>query len=307
MNSRFKDNKWTALIITIVVIVIITMMMVYFLEKIVPVARTVKWVENTTVAYYQAVSWVEAALFEMSSSNPALQPTKAAVGWTNYWYSVKASWTKVPLAWECNSEFDADWNKIWPWEPAQLVLNNGINWANVKTKVKVPNVNWWASALNLNWTLWIINWSLSWNWKSIFADGSQIMANLVNSSIDTTLIIADLWNRLWKDTDENPMSLASFYNSTTWLSPWGANSWNSCTSYACTLKLSVVNQLMLNTSPPSPISNLEYQIDFWAGAAIPMQYAVISAEWYAYWFKRNIRKEIRQITTNEALDFTIFQ
>jgi hypothetical protein len=41
-------------------------MMIYFLDKLVPVAKSVSGIENSTIAYYQAESGIEDALLGMS-------------------------------------------------------------------------------------------------------------------------------------------------------------------------------------------------------------------------------------------------
>lgn len=41
--------------------------------------------------------------------------------------------------------------------------------------------------------------------------------------------------------------------------------------------------------------------------SIPQQYTTIMAEGYAPGFKQTIIKKLQQATTNEALDFTVFQ
>lgn len=71
----------------------------------------------------------------------------------------------------------------------------------------------------------------------------------------------------------------------------------------CSLKLSLVNPLVLTTGESAPY--LEYQARF--DQAIPLQTAVIDSQGYAGGFRKNITRFIQQMTTNEALDFTVFQ
>lgn len=71
----------------------------------------------------------------------------------------------------------------------------------------------------------------------------------------------------------------------------------------CTLKLSIINPLILTTGEAAPY--LEYKAQF--DKAIPLQTAVIETQGYAGGFRKNITRFIQQMTTNEALDFTVFQ
>jgi hypothetical protein len=71
----------------------------------------------------------------------------------------------------------------------------------------------------------------------------------------------------------------------------------------CTLKLSLINPLTLSSGESAPY--LEYQAHF--DTPIPLQTAVIETEGYAGGFRKNITRFIQQMTTNEALDFTVFQ
>lgn len=72
----------------------------------------------------------------------------------------------------------------------------------------------------------------------------------------------------------------------------------------CTLKLSVVNPLLL-TDNTTLAPYIEYQAHF--NAPVPLQTAVIETQGYIGGFRKNITRFIQQMTTNEALDFTVFQ
>lgn len=131
----------------------------------------------------------------------------------------------------------------------------------------------------------IINWALTTNGETLQASGSQIMANNINNT-DVNL------------TGKNGLTLSgsaytfdSFYTT-------------KCgTPNACTLKLSLINPLVLTTNEIAPY--LEYQGTF--NVPIPLQTATVEAQGYAGGFRKNITRFIQQMTTNEALDFTVFQ
>ena len=82
----------------------------------------------------------------------------------------------------------------------------------------------------------------------------------------------------------------------------------NCTVNKCTLKLSIIAPLLLSSPANTSAPYLEYQITVAGGnPAIPLQYATISTQGYSAGFRKDITKSIRQLTTNEAADFTVFQ
>lgn len=291
-----KNNKrGSALIISIFITMIITIIGIFLLDKIMPLAKNVKWIENSNVAYYNANSWVEKALFDMNSSDPSLEPSWT--GWTTIsWYnfSTLANVSSIPQLLEWNSEYDKNFNKIWIWDPIQLVINsNTISWNNVIFNFKVPDLNWnWSNdeilSSNMAWT-WIINWILSGSGKSAFASWELNMIKW--SEIPTTT-----WNingKNWVDLNWSGGTFASFYSQ-----------FNCIATEKCTLKLSLINPLSLSNWQIAPY--LEYKIDS-INPKIPNQYAKIISDWNSFWFKRTIKRNVQQVTSNEAMDFTVFQ
>lgn len=71
---KSHDRTGSALIITIAITMILMVVSVYLLERIVPMARTVKGIENGNVAYYEAQTAVEDALYAMDRSDPSVEP-----------------------------------------------------------------------------------------------------------------------------------------------------------------------------------------------------------------------------------------
>ncbi len=356
MKKVYSKKSWSALIIAISIIVFLTMIMVYFLEKIVPASKTVRWVENSTAAYYQAQSGIEQALLFMSWSQPwaeswaTFNPASAPF-W--YWFTMTASWYNNPPTWlwVWNSEYDSNWMRIWPWEPFQLAFKEWLmQSSNLVMWIRVPNLDWDPSTpTDIEWWTWlVITWSISWNWKTLYsswgitADEINYAAwrvhavpwNVVDESSNNYWVRFWLttrawnafdpwywnppWNNIfkwdWKDLDWTLWTLLNFYNwawlfgGWKWL--WTAwNPWSDCTWYKCSFKLSVVRSLKSTTWKSIPYLELRFStMDVWfTPDLLPLQYAVMDSQWYSYWFKRNIHREIKQTTTIEAMDFTIFQ
>ncbi|EKD65789.1 MAG: hypothetical protein ACD_49C00085G0004 [uncultured bacterium (gcode 4)] len=299
-----KNNSWSALIVTIFVTMIITIIGIFLLDKIMPLAKNVKWIENSNVAYYNANTWIESALFGMSSTDPSQEPSWS--GWTAilwYNYVTKAKVNTIPLPSEWNSEYNTNYNKIWIWEPVQLVINSSssIDWSWVKFNFKIPDLNQnWSNDESLissmNWT-WMVNWILSGSWKSFFASGEVNMIRWSNINSTSDLYLN---NMNWTDLNWSWMTFAQFYGNTiSWL-------WNcSSTWEKCVLKLSIINPLNLSNWQVAPY--LEYKITFPTWTLIPNQYTKIVSDWNSFWFKRTIKKNVEQLTSNEAMDFTVFQ
>lgn len=283
---------------------LLLIIMVYLLDKIIPISRTVKWVENGNVAYYEALTWIESALLTMTWSDPTTETSKNLniTAQKDYWYTILATWSIMPITWEWTSEYDSSWNRIWPWEPIQLYLLNWMDWVNAKFKFRVPKLSSDWTVYSMTWTMawsWLISWSLSWSWETLISTWAASMIRYEeiwdsgNTSWTNILLDARNWYRL----DLAEVSLSTFYNDTL--------DWNCLSTNRCTLKLSLINPLYLSNWSIAPY--LEYQIDWWTNPKLPEQYAIIKSDWYSTWFKRSKRKEVRQMTINEALDFTVFQ
>lgn len=321
MKNLKKFSTWSAIVVAIGIILFMSMLMIYFIEKIVPTAKNIKWVENWTAAYYKAQSWVEEAMLSMARTNPAAESnlgfnSTTKVSW--YWYSMTASWKTIPASWKWNSYYDANFSRLAMWEPLQILIWKDFNFTTAKFYFRIPAIKW-TTNITLSWwtTTPIINWILSWNSNSLFSSWAfQIhQKNWVLFDINDSNILEAAMNpvnfntRQWIDLAGKAGTVSDFYNSlwnytTTWL--WNPL-WTSCWSYWCTLKLSIITPLVTPTGNPIPF--LEYKIDLnaWVTTNLPMQYIEINSDWYSYWFKRHIKREVRQITTSEALDFTIFQ
>lgn len=182
-----------------------------------------------------------------------------------------------------------------------------IDWTNPNGtyfNFRVPdldNNNIWTETLSgatsspsvpiINWTLTASGESLqasgSYSTGGIFLDGSYMMASDINST-----------NNVFFDTKAGTtlsgsnFTFSNFYNANCGIG-----------QPACTLKLSLINPLMLTNGESAPY--LEYQAHF--STPIALQTAVIETQGYLNGFRKNITRFIQQMTTNEALDFTVFQ
>lgn len=296
-----KNHAWSALIITIFVTMILIIIAIYLLEKIVPFSRDIKWVENGNISYYRANTALNSALLSMSGSDPSIENTiNTLTNGSGMIYRITASGTTLPQTGQGNSEYDKNWSILAPGKPVQLLLSNNAALTQ-KFSFRVPDLKWdgsFSQTLSGTAMLPIINWALSasgdtlqasgsYSTTGVFLWGSYIMATLATSG---TVIFDN--SKVWLTLSGSSTDFSSFYTS-------------NCTTTLpkCTLKLSLINPLILTTGETAPY--LEYQAIF--STAVPLQTAVIQTEGYAGGFRKNITRYIQQMTTNEALDFTVFQ
>lgn len=300
-----KNNTWFSIIIWMWLVILITLSAYVLLAYMVPFSKNVKWIENASNAYYQASSWIEQALYFVKKDRSVLttetwsnMPTTAI--WNSFFTTSR--WTRIPLSWYWNSEFNSWFNQISQSEPIQLEVWNWMisDWWNVKFIFRVPDLNNWASTLSLSWwwTMPVINWILSSQTDSLIASWSYISADNIWKSN------CDIWSSpscsiqlnsstLWVKLDWTPQDFSNFY-------------WTNCTwTNSCTLKMSVVNDLVLTPSN-TQVPYLEYKIDFWTNS-VPDRYTRINSSWKSYWFQKDIEVKVPQQTVNQAFDFTVFQ
>jgi len=294
-----NNNKvWFTIILAMWIVLLITLLALLILEYIIPFSKNVKGIENSSNAYYEANSWIEEALWFRSQNDIGSESWSLLVvtDSVSNSFQIEAQGDILPPAWKWNSEDGSDWNRIAQGQPIQLTIWNDListipDWDWIEFFFRIPDIDG-SSTQNLQWSTGaIINWQLSWNTNSLNSYNSYVTYddidwNPINFS-------EKQWIDLnWVHWDPNE-KFANFHNSNcTW-------SWSGCI-----LKLSVINDLVLNDSTPVPY--LEWQINF-NGNVVPLRYANIESSGKSYWFKKNLEVKIPQQTVIEAFDFTIFQ
>lgn len=306
-----KNNSWTSIILAMWLVMLIVLTSQFILSYIIPFAKWIKWVENASIAYYQANSWIEEAMWTRSQNNYWYETTLAmdSSEAQDYSYNIEAKWSNIPPIWNWNSDFNINRNKIWINEPIQLVLYDefkkkisNIDFNKTWFYFYVPHTNSDDSNMSFSWNLNIdiINWQLSWSWNTVNAI-DRIDGTLINWSKEASPTKVILWNKDWKDlyNPDTPQDLQ--YR-------WGLI-W---VDDLPVLKLSVVNKLewwwiwyWWN------LPFLEYEANFQdinsQPVEIPIRYTRIKTSWKSYWFTKNLEFRMPQVTTNQAFDFTVFQ
>ena len=298
MNNN-NNNKWFSLPLAMGIVIVISLLAFTILEYIIPFSRDIKWVENSSKAYYQANSWIEEWLYHIATRVDEVEEKAKNESWNiAIQYNTFSSGSLLPPSWEWNSEYDKDWNTISSWNPIQLSIWNNYfnNWADyLIIKFRIPDLNedWDNTDLTLSWwTLPIVNWQLSASNNTLNASWSIIRANDIKW---TEITLDDLqWVDLnWNETPDE--KIWNFYNSNCWAWSW------------CTLKFSVVNKLETDDIiDPIIIPYLEWQLTTW-DSIIPLRYSKIESSWKSYWYKKDLEVKVASQTVNEAFDFTVFQ
>lgn len=299
-----KNNKWFSLPLAMGLVMIISLLAYTILEYIVPFSREIKWVENSSIAYYQANSWIEEGLYDVYTRNYSwtIDDTDEYFDLDFSWsknskYQTFSSWNILPPSWEGNSRYDPDWNFISQWSPIQLSIWNWYIDNAFEIAFRVPNLDKnIVSNEVLSWTtLPIVNWQLSWKDNTLNADTTLIKADdILESWEDFSDNNIDIWSNQWKILEWTVVGFDTFYTSNcfdTW-------SW-------CILKFSVINKLELDSDNVS-VPYLEWRIET-GSKIIPQRYTKIESSWKSYWYKKDLEIKVPSITVNEAFDFTVFQ
>lgn len=294
-----QNKKAFSIVMAIWLVLVMSLLVLYIIEYMIPYSKNVKWIENSSNAFYQAENSIEdAMLFFKDRSNITEEENKDFTSnKVDYKYSTTSSWNTIPSAWEWNSEYDKDFNTISQWNPIQLKVWNWINvdWDNSDNKIyfKIPDI--WKTETLSWWTLPIINWQLSsdTNNNTLNASWSYITANEIDYDEDDL----EIYNRQWINLYWSGWSDFVFnkYYEDNCIDSW---SW-------CTLKMSIINELELTDWTPVPY--LEYKFDLVSSKKIPLRYSRIKSSWKSYGFQKELEVKVSQQTTNEAFDFTVFQ
>lgn len=294
-----KNNYWFSLPLAMGIVVLMSLLAYTMLEYVIPYSRDVKWVENSSKAYYQASSAVEDWQYYLNvERTDETSDNSTLFTWEiSNKYVTTSVWNTIPPAWEWNSQYDNNWNTISQWNPIQLsVWNDYLDLAsdNFNLNLRIPDIDGdtYYNDITLSWSSFtpytpIINWQLSSFNNTLYASWSKITNYDINPLFNEALD-----NKNWSDISWNILSFETFYNNNCWSGSW------------CIFKVSVVNPI-LDSSNWSSIPYLEWKLE--TGNDIPIRYIKLESSWRSYWFKKDLEVKIPTETVNEAFDFTVFQ
>lgn len=304
------NKKWFSLVIAIWLIIVISLMAYTILEYILPFSRNIKWVENSTKAYYYANSWIEKWLYYISTrknknirKDTKLETSDINNSWTATWYlfTSYSSGTTLPGGWYWDSEFDEakEWNRVSIWNPIQLSIWYEFlsDASNLKIYIRTPKTDILRPSLkNMNnlWeNIWYLSWQLTgWTWALNSNSWSTIKSNDINGN---DIKISD---EEWENLSWNNKKFSDAF------SEFKCNN----NSVKCILKLSVINDLQTTglTWDWPILPYLEWKIKADSNK-IPLRYSRIEARGKSYNFARDLSIRVPQETVNQAFDFAVFQ
>jgi hypothetical protein len=128
------------------------LLMIFLMERLVPSSRSVRGIENSTIAAYAAQSAVEKGLSTLNIRNPGHAnsgtPNSSDSGTESIgkWaYALQETGSIIPLPGTGTSEFDTNWNSIGPGRPVQLYIpqhfvDNTDKLGNVQIDLRVPQL-----------------------------------------------------------------------------------------------------------------------------------------------------------------------
>lgn len=295
-----KNKSWFSILIWMWLMVLITLTAYVILSFIIPFSKNIKWIENSSVSYYQAYSWIEKALMFLKN-----RPNLVTETWSvmsdlpkAFSYNTFSSWSKVPEKWYWNSEYSTWYNIISKTEPLQIELWKKVHWINnlfgnnIKFIFKVPDFWEWITYSFSWWNNPIINWILSSDNNTLYSTwGSVFWTDIHNSDEDELDWIIN--NKSWITLLGLSKTFSEFYQE------------NCDTDESeCVLKMSVLDDLFLINWTQIPY--LEYKIDFW-NSNIPDRYTRVESYGKSYGFQKKLDVRVPQQTINQAFDFTVFQ
>lgn len=288
-----KNKEWFSILIWMWLTILIILSAYVILAYMMPFMKSVRGIENTSWAYYQAYSWVEEGLYYTKWRIDLRTETGSTIlPWESKWvtYQTYSSGKTIPQEWYGNSEYSRDFNIISQTEPIQLQVGKNYitDWDNFRFIFQIPEdlKNWNLSG----GTGAIVNWMLSSDIDTLIATGSYLSAqdiNIITPASQWKIAEKD-WVTLWWLTK----NFRTFYQ-------------ESCVLVGCILKMSVVNSLKLENTTELPY--LEYKIDFSWGPDVPDRYTRIESYGKAYDFQKKLNVRVPQQTINQAFDFTVFQ
>ncbi len=308
-----KNNKqWFSILLAMWITLVTGMIAILILEFIIPFSRNIKWVENSSAAFYQSYSGIEEAMWFISQNDLWAGSTESfeQSSQQDTAYSVESMTNIIPPVWKGNSEYDSDRNRFDNNFPIQLAIPDktpAINFSSVNFTFRIPVEleSWNDIKWNDDTQPYIINWIITgisnqngtkWDWDDV-----PVVLNGLNSELIEKSEIWDpnisIWNKEWRTIDWATCSVKDFIDGS-----WACNSIYNI--YDVTLKMSLVDQLILENGKSIPY--LEYQIDFWSDS-VPWRYTQIETSGKSYGFRKNMDIKVPQQATNQAFDFAVFQ
>ncbi len=130
MFHSSKNSPGSALMVTMALMGVLSLMMILLLEKIIPTSQATRGIENSTTALYHSASSIEKAFASMNYKLPGKAAGSGTLTLASTQeegkYSILQQSTIIPIPGKGNSEYDANWNKIYSGNPVQLRIDQSF-------------------------------------------------------------------------------------------------------------------------------------------------------------------------------------
>lgn len=314
--KNISNKKWFSIVLAMWITMIIWFIAILILEYIIPFSRSIKWVENSSAAFYQAYSGIEEAMWELSQNDvwhSATDTLNSSLA-TDYGLILSSNTNIVPPVWKWNSEYDNNWNRLDNKYLVQLrITDTSVNFNSVDLTFRIPDIDNDGNMTNngdLFWTSsdpminWVITWTSDPNGSPGSGDEFPVVLNGLNNQLITKNTInnsstINIWWLQWRALDDSVCDIQDFFD-------------NSCSNIRnvtdVVLKMTLIDELSLDawSGNKKYIPYLEYQINF-AWVPQPWRYSQIETSGKSYGFRKNLDIKVPQISTNQAFDFAVFQ
>ncbi len=311
-----KNKNWFSLVIAMWIVLVSSLLAYTILEYMLPFSRNIKWIENSTKAYYKSNSWLEKWLYFFSTrknqyiiEDTSWWTPNYATSYSWYIFSTFSSGSTLPEAWNWNSEYDSDWNTISVWNPIQLSVwydfIRDLN--NLVIKFRTPEINW--SRWELKTWVWYISWQLVWDWWALYSNSWSLInwdGMKSEKRQEIRLLEGSSYTSWWSEIRN--ISLGSFFQwdaeiPWTWIESINCDSPNK----KCILKFSVIRDLETDSWLKIPYLEWRVSSDWPNPDNIPLRYSIIDSTWKSGGFARKLKIRYPQETVNQAFDFAVFQ
>jgi len=267
MKYHFETSRGSALLVSIFITGTLIIIMLGLLEHIIPLSRSVRGIENSTVAYYKASTQIETALASLSLKNPGhsltgtpnLNTIPQTIATFTGGYAISELTSSIPLPGDGTSEYDKNWNQISPGSPVQIFIppSYGSTFlAQFQLDLRVPKLQQKTSTnadvlvpsdspgttfFSNSTSLPVVFWTISDGKNTLMPSMSTLGASPLGVVYDASSInahndlgIPQLSAMAAKDSKTGTIdTLANLYSTKL----------GDCTLAGCTLKLTVANVL----------------------------------------------------------------
>ena len=150
MNNK---KKWLSLPIAMWIVILLWLLTTTIIEYILPFSKNIKWVENSTRALYQSISWIEETLYFIKKTrdnniNEFIYKPSGVESFNSTWalsFLVKtnSSGNVIPMSGKWESIYNNNWDVLSLTNPIQIPIWKWVitNFIDFEIAIKVPDLD----------------------------------------------------------------------------------------------------------------------------------------------------------------------